>query len=152
MKRKWLTNALTIAVHSVQIISPWMGQQHACQTDISNLHFSCSPHTYFWSNMNYFTLFDQNKPFSYAYISTTANPIDMIQSAVHLGYLLLNSSYFCRLSHEVFVKLSKPHFFTFFYMEQGMRSRSHICVRDVYRICIYYHIYMVAIPWNLEKI
>ena len=22
-----------------------------------------------------------------------------------------------------------------------MRSRSHICVKDVYRICVYYHIY-----------
>ena len=37
-------------------------------------------------------------------------------------------------------------------MEQGMRSRSHIYVKDVYRIYVYYHIYMVATPWNLEKI
>ena len=82
--------------------------------------------------MNYFATFDQNKPLSYAYISTIANPIDMIQSAVYLSYLALNSSYFCRPSHEVFVKLSKPLFFTFFYMEQGMRSRYYIHVKDVY--------------------
>ena len=116
------------------------------------LFFSCTYVNKFTSNrqnstaLGRHTIFDQNKPFSYAYILTTINPIDMIQSAGYSSYLVLNSSYFCRLSHEVFVKLSKPLFFTFFYMEQGMRSRSHICVKDVYRICVYYYIYMVAIP------
>ena len=37
---------------------------------------------------------------SYPYISTTTNPIDVIQSAVYLSHLVL-----CRVSHEVFVKL-----------------------------------------------
>ena len=45
MKRKWLTTALTIAVESAQIVSPWTGQQHACQTDVSNVHLHCSLHT-----------------------------------------------------------------------------------------------------------
>ena len=39
-----------------------------------------------------------------------------------------------------------------FFMKNLMRSRSHICVKDVCRLCVYYHIYMVAIPWNLERI
>ena len=48
------------------------------------------------------------------YRTLNANPIDMIQSSVYLGQLVLNSSYFFWPSHEVFVKLSKPHFFHFF--------------------------------------
>ena len=50
MKRKWLTTALTIAVESAQIVSPWIGQQHACQTDVSNVHSHCSLHTmrHYW--------------------------------------------------------------------------------------------------------
>ena len=96
----------------------------------------------FWSNMNYFTIFDQRKPFSYAYISTTANPIDMIQSAVYLYYLVLNSSYFCRLSHEVFVKLSKPHFFHFFLHGAGYEIQiSYLCQRCTQSMCILSYIY-----------
>ena len=70
----------------------------------------------------------------YAYISTTTTPIEMIQSSVYLSRLVLNSSCFFSSSHEVFVfvELSKPHFFTFSYMKQGMRSRPHIHVKDVY--------------------
>ena len=37
-EKQWLTTALTIAVRSAQIVSPWTGQQHACRTDISNVH------------------------------------------------------------------------------------------------------------------
>ena len=87
-------------------------------------------------------IFDQNRPFSYAYISTTANPIDMIQSVVYLDYLVLNSSYFCRLSHEVFVKLSKPHFFHFFLHGAGHEIQiSYLCQRCMYTMCILSYIY-----------
>ena len=92
--------------------------------------------------MNYFTTFDQNKPFSYICISTITNPIDMIQSAVYLSYLLLNSSYFCRPSHDVFVKLSKPHFFHFFL--HGARHEiqiSYSCQRCILNMCILSYIY-----------
>ena len=83
------------------------------------LFFSCTYVDEFTSNcqistaLGRHTIFDQNKPFSYAYILTTINPIDMIQSAGYSSYLVLNSSYFCRLSHEVFVKHSKPLFSLF---------------------------------------
>ena len=33
-----------------------------------------------------------------------------------------------------------------------MRSRSHINVKDVYRICVYYHIYMVLfLNWSMTQ-
>ena len=61
----------------------------------------------------------------------------MIQSAVYLGYLVLNSSYFCRLSHEVFVKLSKPQFFHFF-----LHGAEHeIQISYSCQICILSYIY-----------
>ena len=92
--------------------------------------------------MNYFAIFDQNKPFSYAYISVKDNPIDMTQNAVYLGYLAPNSSYFCRLSHEVFIKLSKPHFFHFFLHGAGHEIQiSYSCERCIYNICILSYIY-----------
>ena len=66
----------------------------------------------------------------------------MIQSAVYLGYVVLNSSYFCRLSYEVFVKLSKPHFFHFFLHGAGHEIQiSYLCQRCIYNICILSYIY-----------
>ena len=92
--------------------------------------------------MNYFATFDQNKPFSYAYISTTAKPINIIQSAVYLSYLSLNYSYFCRPSHEVFVKLSKPHFFHYFLQGAGHEIQiSYSCQRCILNMCILSYIY-----------
>ena len=92
--------------------------------------------------MNYFATFDQNKPFSYTYISTMANPIDMIQSAVYLSYLALNFSYFCRPSHKVFVKLSKPHFFHLFLHGAGHEIQiSYSCQKCILNMCILSYIY-----------
>ena len=71
-----------------------------------------------------------------------ANPVDMIQSAVYLSYLALNSSYFCRPSHEEFVKLSKPHFFHFFLHRAGHEIQiSYSCQRCILNMCILSYIY-----------
>ena len=66
----------------------------------------------------------------------------MIQSAVYLSYLVLNSPYFCELSHEVFVKLSKPHFFHFFLHGAGHEIQiSYSCQRCILNMCILSYIY-----------
>jgi hypothetical protein len=39
----------------------------------------------FWVDDAKIAIFDQNKAFSYIYISTTTSPIDMIQISVYLG-------------------------------------------------------------------
>ena len=86
--------------------------------------------------------FDQNKPFSYTYMSTTANPIYMIQSAVYLSYLVLNSSYFCGLSHDVFVELLKPHFVHFSLHGAGHEIQiSYSGQRCIFNMCILSYIY-----------
>ena len=92
-----------------------------------------NPGSFYWILVPFhFTIFDQNKPFSYTYISTTATPIDMIQGAVYLGYLVLNSSHFYRLSHEVFVKHPKPHYFHFFLHGAGHEIQiSYSCQRCI---------------------
>ena len=92
--------------------------------------------------MDYFTIFDQNKPFSYTCISTTTNPIDMIQSPVCFSQLVLNSSYFLRLSHDIFVRLSTYHFIHFFL--DGARHEiqiSYSCQRCIQNTCILPYIY-----------
>ena len=95
-----------------------------------------------WISCFYFITFDQNKLFSYTYISTTPNPIDMMQSAVYLSYLVLNSSYFCGLSHDVFVKLSNPHFVHFFLHGAGHEIQiSYSCKRYTLNICILSNLY-----------
>jgi len=66
---------------------------------------------------------------------TTIIPIEMIQSSVYLSRLVLMSSYFFSLSYEA---------------EHEIQTYIH--VKDVYRIFVYYHIYMVTSPKNLRKI
>ena len=66
----------------------------------------------------------------------------MIQSAVYSSYLVLNSSDFCRPSHEVFVKLSKPHYFHFFLHGAGHEIQiSYSCQRCILNMCILSYIY-----------
>ena len=66
----------------------------------------------------------------------------MIQSAVYLSYLVLNSSYFCGLSHDVFVELSKPHFVHFFLHGAGHEIQiSYSSQRCILNMCILSYIY-----------
>ena len=66
----------------------------------------------------------------------------MIQSAVYLSYLVFNSSYFCGLSHDVFVELLKPHFVHFFLHGAGHEIQiSYSCQRCILNMCILSYIY-----------
>ena len=65
----------------------------------------------------------------------------MIQGSVSLSQLVLNSSDFFRLSHKVFIKLSKPYFFHCLLHGAGHEIQISYSCEDAYRIFLYYHIY-----------
>ena len=82
----------------------------------------------------------------------------MIQTAVYSDYLVLNYSYFYRLSHEVFVKLSKPHSLEFgedieiFYVVQDFCLVTVCCAQTFYVVLKHFtlrsNIFMSFHFWN----